>query len=568
MNPAPAFERHFLRFLSRFNPDMSAQTKSLISRLTQASINQHSCLALTEDESQLLAAPDNASLMGRPGENTPFILSHQKLYLARYYHYEAEVAAMVAQRNHHSPIAAADWLKEKLDRYFGDSAGNRQKLAALMAVSRGLAIITGGPGTGKTSTVAKILRIIHEAQPAYRIRVAAPTGKAAMRLAESLAASNDAAVAELSVTTLHRLLGMRADGRSWRHGPDYLISADLLIVDEASMIDLPMMHRLLRALPAETRLILLGDPNQLPSVDTGNVLADLCAETPGYSDDFRQYAEPLLGKLPLSGNASQLENAICELDTSYRFDPASGIGRVAAAIKVGESLPEPDHQSFALLPLPDAEAKPDLLTHWPAYRAALQDPDASAATLLNGFEQTRILCCRRGGPLGVSNINLLIENQLEVMGHKTVGESFYPGRPILITRNDYNLGLFNGDIGICVSTGPDQQYQVVFDQTGEKTCLATRLPQHETCFAMTVHKSQGSEFAQVLLIVDEEPSTQAGNLLSRELLYTAVTRARDTIMIACEPPIWNAAVGRSAARTSGMTDFLAKPAPATIHQDS
>ena len=549
------FEHHFLRLISSKTGQIAPGARRLMAQLVTATVNQHSCLDLTRVDPALVQQLRAEASVGGPEDEKPFVLSHNKLYLSRFYHYESEVAALIHARNEALDIPDANLLAQKLEQHFGATEHNRQKLAAFLAIARKLAIITGGPGTGKTSTVVKILDILLEESPDLAIKLVAPTGKAAMRLSESINEWADSRGKKFQVQTLHRLLGMRKDGRTWRHGPQDQVKVDLLIVDEASMIDLTMMHRLLGALPDHTRLILLGDPNQLPSVDTGNVLADLCAGETGFSDTFSELAANFVGEVQTIKRPHHLTDAVCELDKSYRFDPDSGIAKLSKAVQSGQSETSLIDNSVVFK---SGEREPlilDLIVYWKDYIDLLAGKKFNPELLISTFEQTRILCSRRGGDAGVKAINQNIESALETKGIKSPDNEFYAGRPILITQNDYNLGLFNGDIGICTPIENSDQFIVSFPGVTEPL-LASRLPKHESCFAMTVHKAQGSEFDQVILALSEEASDDASSLLTRELLYTAITRAKKSIIIHCNPQVWERAVTQSSRRVSGMTQFL------------
>ena len=549
------FEQHFLRLISSKTGQIEPGARRLMEQLVTATVNQHSCLDLTRVDPALKQQLRSEASVGGPEDEKPFVLSHDKLYLNRFYHYESEVAALISAKNVTLEIPDADLLAKKLEQHFGDAEHNRQKLAAFLAIARKLAVITGGPGTGKTSTVVKILDILLEEYPDLVINLVAPTGKAAMRLSDSIEEWADTKGRKLQVQTLHRLLGMRKDGRSWRHGPHNQVKVDLLIVDEASMIDLTMMHRLLGALPDHTRLILLGDPNQLPSVDTGNVLADLCAGEPGFSSTFAELASNYVGEVQTVKRPHHLTDSVCELDKSYRFDPDSGIATLSKAIQSGQSTTSRLDSSVLFKPADPEPLINDLVEYWKDYIGLLAGNQFEPELLLSTFEQTRILCSRRGGDAGVELINQNIESALETQGVKSPDNEFYAGRPILITHNDYNLGLFNGDIGICTPIANSDQFVVSFPGSTEPL-LASRLPKHESCFAMTVHKAQGSEFNHVILLLSEEASDDAASLLTRELLYTAITRAKKSITIHTNSQAWKRAVSQSSSRVSGMTQFL------------
>jgi|TARA_B110000483_G_scaffold60514_1_gene75277 exodeoxyribonuclease V alpha subunit len=549
------FEHHFLRLISSKTGQIAPGARRLMAQLVTATVNQHSCLDLTREDLALIQQLRAEASVGGPEDEKPFVLSHNKLYLSRFYHYESEVAALIRARNEALDIPDANLLTQKLEQHFGATENNRQKLAAFLAIARKLAIITGGPGTGKTSTVVKILDILLEESPDLVIKLVAPTGKAAMRLSESINEWADSRGKKFQVQTLHRLLGMRKDGRTWRHGPKDQVKVDLLIVDEASMIDLTMMHRLLGALPDHTRLILLGDPNQLPSVDTGNVLADLCAGETGFSDTFSALAANFVGEVQTIKRPHHLTDAVCELDKSYRFDPDSGIAKLAKAVQSGHSETRFIDNGVVFKSGEREQVRLDLLVYWKDYIDLLVGKQFNPELLISTFEQTRILCSRRGGEAGVETINHDIESALEIQGVKSPDNEFYAGRPILITQNDYNLGLFNGDIGICTPIKNSDEFIVSFPGASEPL-LVSRLPKHESCFAMTVHKAQGSEFDQVILALSEEASDDAASLLTRELLYTAITRAKKSIIIHCNTQVWESAVAQSSRRVSGMTQFL------------
>jgi exodeoxyribonuclease V alpha subunit len=329
------------------------------------------------------------------------------------------------------------------------------------------------------------------------------------------------------------------------------------------MVDLTLMYRLLDALLPQTRLILLGDPEQLPSVEAGNVLADLCRNTAGYSAEFAIQVKALLGvDIPVRSKPRQLVDAMCHFDKSYRFASESGIGQLASSIRAGEpnlvSSEDDEVQVFSLDTLAGNNLGKEITSYYFEYEMLIQNSEIDAKTLLANFEQTRILCAVRDGELGIESLNTEIERYLEVKNLKQIEQDFYHGRPIIITRNDYSLGLFNGDIGICIIDPRDRQIKTAFlDSAGEpQLYLTSRLPPHETCFAMTVHKSQGSEFDHVTLILPRPTSDATEQLLTRELVYTAITRARHSIAIYTDQDTWTATLARTVERMSGLSSFL------------
>ena len=501
---------------------------------------------------------------------TPIILDGNRLYMQRYYLYEKRVAAQLTHRNQSRPVPH-DGVTQDIVKL---NAGNDQKTAIYLALHRNLTIITGGPGTGKTTTVAHLIRLYRSAMgddDTLRIRVAAPTGKAANRLAEALA---DTDQGEIPVSTLHRLLGQYADGRGYRHGPQNPLIVDLLVVDEVSMINLAMMDRLLAALPETARLVLLGDSHQLPSVSAGNVLADLGQSPSGFSDEMRSQIESALGfdpDQPTPEVHHHLQDATIQLNRNYRFTADTGIGRLATEVVEGVTptlaTVDPEltlAQHFqqvspvALVPL-EVGTDPGrrLIEMYASYFALLQGrPDVSQ--LLAAFEQARILCPTHEGILGVNAINAFLireaRRRLSLPADPRSHE-FFHGRPIIITRNDYNLGLFNGDIGICFE---DEGRTKVAFQNGETTqeLLAARLPEYDTCFAMTIHKAQGSEFDHTMVLLPPAGAPPLNQLVTRQLLYTSVTRARKSVTLLANRESLASAISQNVNRMSGLSDRL------------
>ncbi|QUJ69159.1 exodeoxyribonuclease V subunit alpha [Photobacterium sp. GJ3] len=470
---------------------------------------------------------------------------------------------------------------------------NWQKVAAATALSRQFAVISGGPGTGKTTTVAKLLAaLVVQHQPdaehidpalVPHIVLVAPTGKAAARLTESIGKAvqslpvSPAVQAEIptQASTLHRLLGAIPGRAAFRHHAGNPLHADVLVVDEASMVDLPMMARLLEALPPQTKLILLGDKDQLASVEAGAVLGDICAfARQGYSLAQARQLSEMTGYALSAGQAtapSPVADCLCVLQKSYRFHALSGIGQLAKAINSGQPdrLAAVWQQGFTDIhqyPL-SAEHYQRLIKQMSVfYRAYLEaiEKGQPPAEVLQAFANVRLLCALREGDFGVKGLNQRIERQLVRDGLIAPGEeTWYVGRPVMITRNDHGLGLYNGDIGIAMpdpAGGKDVRgrpaLRVYFDMPDGsiRSFLPSRLPEHELVYAMTIHKSQGSEFAETLMILPPDFSP----ILTRELIYTGVTRAKSRLYLYAQPDIIQRGIQRCIQRASGLEAGLSQ----------
>lgn len=513
---------------------------------------------------------------------TPLILDQDRFYLQRMWLDEGNLAQFFSKPSlmtrideqqiqailhplFPTKLASAD--KEETDW---------QKVAAAIAMTSRIAVISGGPGTGKTTTVARLLAALIQLnkQPTLTIALAAPTGKAAARLTESLSkVSNTLALTDQQLNfipsearTLHRLLGCRPD----RPQPDYhannRLPVDVLVVDEASMVDLPMMAKLVAALPEHARLILLGDRDQLSSVESGAVLGDIChfAEQ-GYSTQRASQLSYLTG-YSIAGEVcdeeAHVRDSICLLRKSHRFDKNSGIGRLAHAVNSGDiqAANACFDAQYSDLTRQDLYSMNDyqglIQSAVNGYRQYLDIISrVSPHSVLNQFNQFRLLCALRNGSFGVSGLNESIEHALSTCGliKRSIYSPWYIGRPVMINRNDNALNLFNGDIGIALpdSNGDLRVYFQLSDGS-LKSIQPNRLPIHETAYAMTVHKSQGSEFDHTLLVLPDNYSP----LLSRELVYTAITRARQHLTIYSNPTIFSMAIKRPTRRSSGLAQRI------------
>jgi exodeoxyribonuclease V alpha subunit len=544
-----------------------------------------------------LAACEQVWQVGDLDYDQPLVLDGDRLYLRRYWRDETLVASCVrARAEERRPVEVAA-VRTWLDVLFGalalDAAARPdwQKLACAIAVRGGLAIITGGPGTGTTYTVARLLALLFAASPdaaRQRIALAAPTGKAAARLKQSI----DKALTELAdrvggalplreltarmgaARTLHSLLGARPDTRSFVHDRGNPLDVDVLIVDEASMVHLEMMAALLDALPPGATLILLGDKDQLASVEAGAVLGDLChdAQAGRYDAATLDYALAASGEaIPadFAGDGGPLAQQTVMLRHSRRF--SGPIGQLALAVNAGDV-----DAAVAVLRAGEADGR-DGAVRWiehahphhvvqlaadgyQPYLARLAagpdgEVDAWVRAVLQDFEAFRILCAVREGEWGVEGLNGAIEGRLANAGLIVRSGDWYVGRPVMVTRNDYATAVFNGDIGLTLPDPARPGSLRVYFLEGDavRSVLATRLRHVETAYAMTVHKSQGSEFAHTVLALPKE----GGMVLARELVYTGITRASRRFTLATPgPAVLGEAILRRTHRASGLRGMI------------
>lgn len=524
-----------------------------------------------------IRALTNAAFVGRPDEYQPLILDDSgRLYLHKLWKYEDNLARRLMQRSGlESTTVDNKLLADGLQRLFpnGESKINWQQIAAAKAVKKRLSVISGGPGTGKTSTVVRILALlIEQAQGREKLKIAlaAPTGKAAARLKDSILAAKQ----QLPVTgqvrslipeqtkTLHQLLGARKHTSKFNFNSENPLPYDVVVIDEASMIDQALMSKLLDALVEHTRLILLGDKNQLASVEAGSVLGDICDFNENHLST--QTAEWLLDVLPreteLEGlkSTTALTDNITLLTKSYRFSSDSGIARLAGHINKGDDtgaiqiLEDPHFVDVGLVDIPDRGGLEKLLNEKviTAFKAIRKANSPKAA--MDIFNRFRLLSPHRKGPLGVEYLNTFIHKLLQSQGLIPKYHQWYAGRPVIINENNYTLSLHNGDTGICL---PDEngELKVFFeDEQSYRAIAPSRLPSHSTAFALTVHKSQGSEFDEVFLILP----VQFSKILSRELLYTALTRARTRATIAGKQSVLSRGIKAQVVRSSGLRERL------------
>jgi len=579
---------HFAELMGRLSADDSVEL-ALAAALTSSAIAKgHVCIRLESFAGTQLGNPVVCSLpqeaawkrhlracpvVGGPGDFCPLILDHDgRLYLQRYWQYEQHIAQALLRRAA-IPVGLQDeaQLSETLERLFPAASAAKpdwQKLAVAAAMLKKFTLISGGPGSGKTSIVVRILALMQrQAGGALDIALTAPTGKAAARLQASIQQAKlklplDRATIDSipeQAATIHRLLGSRPDSTHYRYHAGNPLQIDALVMDEASMVDVALMARLLQALPEKCRLILLGDRHQLASVEAGSVLSDIYGSASGFTPAFCRQLERLTGEPVAASTAvdSALSDCVVLLRYSYRFGSQSGIGKLAGAVNLGDGdaalrlLCRRQSPDVALL-----DWRGELVTQAAAgYQGCLKlaREGASATEVFQAFDRFRVLTALSAGVRGTLVLSQAIEQRLAADGLADNVSDWYPGRPVLIRRNDYNLRLYNGDIGILLRDEAGRPRVCFSAADGLFRWIApSRLPQWELAYAMTVHKSQGSEFDHVLMVLPDNDSP----LLTRELVYTAVTRARKRFEISASEAVFRTAVARRMQRPSGLRDAL------------
>jgi len=618
---AEGFARHAARWAAAAGADAAgvAAIACAAAALSRAVSEGHVCLVLgslaadtANDEdgrprldiagwrARLLAS----GIVGTPDAPgvLPLILDDDdRLYLHRYFDFERRLARRLVQARHAGvrEAAASAALRAQLAELFAANAARLggaadwQQLAAALALRGRLTVISGGPGTGKTTTVVNLLACLLALDPGCRIALAAPTGKAAARMTDAIrqgaqhlpAALRDRMPAESS--TVHRLLGVTPDG--FAHDASSPLAIDALVVDEASMLDLALATRLLDAVPPAARIILLGDKDQLAAVESGAVFAELSVDptlTPGCVNELAALTGTPAAAIapPPPVRPSALQDCAVWFTQTYRFSVDSGVGRLAHDVNAGRSRAaadwlragtDPDVRWLdALDPAggrasADAAALVDMDAGYAPWRETLVADPGNVAAITEAFGRFRVLCALRDGPRGVTALNAAMTRRfraalaptglagtgavLEVPG----ASPWFAGRPVLVLANDYVLRLFNGDIGIAL---PDAHGDLLVHfpdasaPGGFRAIAPLRLPRHETAFAMTVHKSQGSEFDAVLVMLPQQRS----RVLTRELLYTAITRARRGVALVADPAVLEQAIATPTVRHSGLLARLAE----------
>jgi exodeoxyribonuclease V alpha subunit len=537
-------------------------------------------------------------------EVKPFVFKNNKLYLQRYFYYETAIIddlnTLLAFSNQEK-VKRIEFLYRKKDfisklalnsdvsNYREDEKPDWQLIAALQAFINNFTIITGGPGTGKTTTVAKILAILNHSNPNIKIALAAPTGKAAVRMKESLLNNKDAEnwgindlINSLKPATIHRLLGSIKDSPDFKKNKQNPLEFDIVIVDESSMIGTPLFAKLLNAInPKKTRLVLLGDANQLASVDAGSLFGDICLTQQQCLNDFtvetKLFLNPFLNSqhqistnsFVLKAKDNLLNEHIIELKKTYRYDTSSTMGIFTKAIIKGDTAIVKEALSIKNNSLEfDSEYSTSLFNSIVLkYSNYINETDTYNA--LQTINDVRVICAIKQSKEGVYHTNERVEkvlkNHFDTLAAKSnlkntvfnPSSDFYHNQPIIVTKNYPDLGLFNGDVGIIRKSNDDKKLKAYFFDGEEQGKLKAITPGFiadcQTVFAMTIHKSQGSEFKQVLVILPKKSEMQ---LLTRELIYTAITRAKETATIQGTEEVLLAATARKVQRASGITERI------------
>ncbi len=529
-----------------------------------------------------------AKVVGSPGENYPMILDEKnRLYLHRYWSYEKNLSESIKARTMGTCVQEVDQalLKNHLKKIFPqatDDGIDWQMVAAAVAMLKRFCVISGGPGTGKTYAAAKILALImgQSHHQEWRVFLCAPTGKAAVRLAESIAdAKINLACDPKTVQaipeegqTIHRMLRPVKGTPYFHYNAENKLPADIIVVDEASMVDLPLMSKLIQAIPDDARLILMGDRDQLASVEAGSVLGDICGKKQqnGFSAPFggeiRNLTDSGIDTIrEAHPYKTGIQDSIVFFTRRYRFQTGGGIHALSQVVNSGDSeatiklLKEKKHAEIEWI----IPAGMDAYRRWVRQKIVSKYKDLfftdDPMKMLACMDRFRILCAVNQGPFGVHALNQSAESALQDKGfirrQHPLQNVWYNGKPIMIAENEYDLGLYNGDVGVTTEEkSGDHQYAVYFRGGADtfQRYRTSRLPAYHEVYAMTVHKSQGSEFDEVLLVLPDRDNP----LITRELLYTGITRARQKLSILAPESVIESAVSRRIERTSGLRDAL------------
>jgi len=559
----------------------------------------HICLDIDkynkqEKDSFDLKEIGNSSYVSTDGLNNiqPFVLLNDKLYLHRYFKYETVILDKISEltdegkKFYKERKSSLEFLTYFISILFQEKFPFKnsneipwQLIASLKVVLNNFSIITGGPGTGKTTVITKFLSILYTLNPNTSVALAAPTGKAAARLNESIIntiSSNEKLSKEikekfysLKAQTIHRLLEIQYNSPYFNHNKDNLLKYDVVVIDESSMIDAALMAKLLESIGSKSRLIMLGDKNQLASVEAGSIFGDLCKSQENNSifakdeiDFFNKFIDSDFKKLNskfISGSKNIVSGSIIELTKSYRFKNTEGIGKFSSLVIKGNSNIEQlitpfkkcisDKECVKISEDYNSNSFTEKLKIFEDYAKEID-----IETALTKLNKIKILCAVREGEYGVKHYNNIVEKYLQAKGLINPQPGFYDKQAIMITANDYMIGLFNGDVGIVREDEESKEKYAYFIVDGNlKKFPIVNINNFETVFAMTIHKSQGSEFDNIVIIL---PKDSNHKILSRELIYTAVTRAKQNVLVLGSNEVLLKAVKRKIERVSGIKERL------------
>ncbi|MEQ8525447.1 exodeoxyribonuclease V subunit alpha [Gracilimonas sp.] len=574
-------ELEFVRFLKNISSEENDQVLLAAAACIFAQQNGHVCLDFSEWNDEYLFGDSKSEIqltdslkdtwrkelekssLVSPGEELqPLVLEGDRLYLHRFWKYEEELCNWLKQKSSPSYELKEDQV-EAIQSVLPPAKDlfeiNWQHVAVQLSFLKDLIVISGGPGTGKTFTVLNIILAhvkVHSKQE-LRIALSAPTGKAARRLAESIESGKKNLSQEVlsdidipdTAMTVHKLLGSDFRGSTFKFNEENHLPYDLIVVDEASMLDINMWVRLTRAIGPKTKLIVLGDKDQLASVEAGSILGDVCGGDNSFSGSVAKSIQKIQGvDIPVSDSLPLINDCIIFLTKSFRFGSNSGIQKFAEAVNESNAdkaisvLKNPELKGLYWVE-PDSERIEEVLKNY-ALLHYQEYSKQSEQKRLDASNKKKILCALRRGPFGVEYVNeraeLLIRRDQGILG----SQEWYEGRIVMATKNDSILKIRNGEIGIY----QDKKEIVQFE--GEQTAEVSkaRLKDYEPAYAITIHKSQGSEFNEVAIIFPNQINT----ILSKEILYTAVTRARLSTLIIVKENILRKIIGRSVSRKSGI----------------
>lgn len=559
---------YFAKFISELNKDHS-EILEIVASLTSASVLLHQNIYFELEEIKSL--PENivqdlptteeiikelkqSKVIGDVESNKPLILEDKRIYLNKYYQYEKLTAKIIMSfiKNETSNPVSIEKYIGIIDQLFGNDTKNQQRQAAISAINNNFFVLTGGPGTGKTTTVAKILLTLLKITPELQIAICAPTGKAAARLQNSIQSfleREKSLFSENSIfnglldkfpkesTTIHGLLKSKFPSPKFHYNKDNFLPYDLIVIDEASMISLPLFYKLISAIKPTSKIILIGDKNQLSSVEPGNVFGDIC-------------------KFILTSNL----NCLVELTKNYRFGEESGIYSISNFVnkkdinKISQFLSNNIYKDITFNELPQKSdefikiLESRILKYFTDYFNFKAQNDDDLLKKYHYLEKFIILSDIKNASFGKNNINYIIENIIiKNFGFENI--DWYDGKIIIITQNDYNTKLYNGDVGYV-----DGDYFIIKSGSEINKIHRYRLPEYESAYALTIHKSQGSEYDNVMMIL----GTQESKVLTTELIYTGITRARKFVEIWSDKKTFISGVKKEIDRRSGLLEKLSK----------